>query len=116
MQKKTQSEIELNKKVGSSFRRAREAKHITQAQAAEHLLVTTRHIQRIEKGEGSPSIELFHRMLAYYTLAADAVLNPDIPVSNIQKAQLQYLIDNKCDENDIQVLLATATALKTYKE
>ena len=55
-------------------------------------------------------------MLAYYTLAADAVLNPDMPTSSIQKAQLQYLIDNKCDESDIQVLLATATALKTYKE
>ncbi len=116
MQKKTQQEIELNKKVGASFKKARESKHLTQAQVAEHLLVTTRHIQRIEKGEGSPSIELFHRMLAYYTLAADAVLNPDMSTANIQKAQLQYLIDNKCDEGDIQVLLATATALKTYKE
>lgn len=116
MQKKTQQEIDLNKNVGIVFKRAREAKHVTQAEAAEHLLVTTRHIQRIEKGEGSPSIELFHRMLAYYTLAADSVLNPNMPTESIQKAQLQYLIDHKCDEGDIQVLLATASALKTYKE
>ena len=54
--------MDWGKIVGANIRRLREAKGLTQEQLAGEADIAMRHLGRIERGEGNPTVEMLGKL------------------------------------------------------
>lgn len=102
--------------LGPTIKAARKKKQLTQLELSEELGITPRHLQAIENENQTPSYDLLSRILSYLNIPADIVLNSSERELTLEQEQLLYLIQHKCNQRDIAILLSTAEALVNTKE
>ena len=98
-------------KLGIAIKTTRKEKGLTQMELSEELGITPRYLQAIENENRTPSYDLFFRILSYLDIPLDNIFHTSESNTTPEQAQLLYLIQYKCTEGDISVLLSTAKAL-----
>jgi transcriptional regulator with XRE-family HTH domain len=63
-------------RLGGAIKAARRTKGVTQAQLAERLDITLRHLKAIENSGQKPSYDLLSRIVCELDISADNVFNP----------------------------------------
>lgn len=84
--------------------------HWTQEELAEKLGVSSTYLGDLKRHKGNPSLPLFCKAMRILNLSADDYVYPNGNTNNTTYKQLLRLLTH-CDEHQLQVLLATATAL-----
>lgn len=92
------------------IKNARMDRHWTQEELAEKLSVSSTYLGDLERHKGNPSLPLFCKAMRVLNLSADDYVYPNNNTNNSTYKQLLRLLTH-CDEHQLQVLLATATAL-----
>lgn len=103
-------------KLGAAIKAARKEKHLTQMELSETLGITPRHLQAIENENKTPSYDLLCRIFSYLNISADGILSDGDNSLTTTQEQLIFLIQYRCNEKDVSVLLATAKALLESRE
>lgn len=65
--------------LSSALWKARKARGLTQEKLAEHLGVSTAHVQHIESGNRKPSIQLLFKMARFLDFSLDSLVYEDRP-------------------------------------
>ena len=95
----------------NALKKARKKLHLTQAACAELLDLSVSFEKDLERCRCSPSIENFYHICRTLSISADDCIFPeDSQKTNSTYHELLRLL-SQCDEKDLSVLLATATAL-----
>lgn len=115
----------LSQRLGSTARRARLARGLTQADVAEELGIATEVYGRLERGKMLPSVQTLIRLSVALELSADALLGltpgatPQLVArergpSYDAEARLRPLVRTlrQLDANQLRVLAQVANALK----
>lgn len=102
--------------LGPTIKAARKKKQLTQLELSEELGITPRHLQAIENENQTPSYDLLFRMLSYLNIPADIILNSSKNELTLEQEQLLYLIQHKCNQRDIAILLSTAEVLVNTRD
>lgn len=102
------------KQFGIVLRNARMDKKLTQAELAETLDISLSYLKDLERFRNNPSYEVFEKVIRYFNLSADTVIYPNKNLANDTFHQISRLL-TRCDERQLQVLLATAEALISTK-
>jgi transcriptional regulator with XRE-family HTH domain len=92
------------------IKNARMDLHWTQEELAEKLGVSAPYLGDLERHKNRPSLPLFCKAMRVLNLSADDYVYPNENLNNTTYQQLLRLL-SQCDEYQLQVLLATATAL-----
>lgn len=92
------------------IKNARMDRHWTQEDLAEKLGVSAAYLGDLERHKGRPSLPLFCEAMRVLNLSADDYVYPNGNANNSTYKQLLRLL-TRCNEQQLQVLLATATAL-----
>ena len=87
---------------------ARMDRHWTQEELAEKLGVSPTYLGDLERHKGTPSLSLFCKAMRLLNLSADDYVYPN-GNSDTYKQLLRLL--THCNEHQLQILLATATAM-----
>lgn len=98
------------KQFGIMLKDARKAHNLTQAELAEILNISLPYVKDLERSRSNPSYEMLERIIRYFNLSADAVFYPDRDIADGTREQIERLL-SRCDEQQLQVILATVTAL-----
>lgn len=98
-------------KLGMAIKTARNEMKITQSELADKLNISVRYLQTIENESQTPSYTVLERILEILNIPSSVVFESLGGESSVEKEELLYLINNRCCERDIEVLLATAKAL-----
>ena len=89
---------------------ARMDRHWTQEELAEKLGVSPTYLGDLERHKGTPSLPLFCKAMRLLNLSADDYVYPNGNSENSTYKQLLRLLTH-CNEHQLQILLATATAM-----
>lgn len=92
------------------IKNARMDRHWTQEELAEKLGVSPTYLGDLERHKGTPSLPLFCKTMRLLNLSADDYVYPNKNANNTTYRQLQRLL-TQCSEHQLQILLATTTAL-----
>ena len=92
--------------TGKRIQKLRKTKQMTQEQFAVELNISDRHMRSLEKGEYTPSLDLFVEIAAYFDVTLDFLIR-GITASPREKKLNQYLIHIQ------QVILQVIKALST---
>lgn len=92
------------------IKKGREKKHLTQAQCAELMDCSLSFIKELEICRSSPSIENFYQLCRTLNISADECIFPETQSSNSTYQELLRTL-TMCDESQIRILLATASAM-----
>lgn len=84
--------------------------HWTQEELAEKLGVSATYLGDLERHKGHPSLPLFCKAMRLLNLSADDYVYPNGNANSTTYKQLLRLLTH-CNEHQLQVLLATTTAL-----
>lgn len=98
------------KQFGIVLKNARMDKKLTQAELAEILDISLSYLKDLERFRNNPSYEVFEKVIRYFNLSADTVIYPNQNISNSTYQQIERLL-TRCDEGQLQVILATTEAL-----
>mgnify|MGYP000007091308 FL=1 len=96
--------------LGAAVKDARSKRHLTQAECAELLEVSLSFQKDIERGRFSPSLENFYHICRTLNISADSCIFPYVNTENPVYQELIRIIA-KCNENQLRVLISTASAL-----
>lgn len=103
------------KQFGTVLKNARIDKKLTQAELAEILDISLSYLKDLERFRNNPSYEIFEKVIRYFNLSADAVIYPNRNVGNHTYQQIERLL-TRCDEGQLEVILATTEALLAVSE
>ena len=92
------------------IKNARMDRHWTQDDLAEKLGVSSPYLGDLERHKGGPSLPLFCKAMRVLNLSADDYVYPNRNKDNPTYERLLRLL-TRCNDHQLQVLLATATAL-----
>ncbi len=98
-------------KLGMAIKAARKELKLTQNELADRLNISVRYLQTIENESQTPSYAVLERILEYLNIPSGVIFESLDGEASADKTELLYLINNKCDAREIEVLLATAKAL-----
>ena len=98
-------------KLGMAIKMARKNMKMTQGELAEKLNISVRYLQTIENESQTPSYAVLERILEILDIPSNVVFGTSDEDMYVEKEELLHLINNKCGEHDVKVLLATAKAL-----
>lgn len=98
------------KQFGIVLKNARMDKKLTQAELAEILDISLSYLKDLERFRNNPSYDVFEKVIRYFNLSADTVIYPNQNISNSTYQQIERLL-TRCDEGQLQVILATTEAL-----
>lgn len=99
-----------------AMKKARKKLHLTQATCAELLDHSLSFQKDLERCRCSPSIENFYHICRTLNISADdCIFSEDNQKTNSTYHELLRLL-SLCDEGDLKVLTATATALINEKQ
>jgi transcriptional regulator with XRE-family HTH domain len=105
----------VSDKLGSVIKAARLEKHLTQRQLAERLSITSHYLMSIENKKKIPSCDLLFYIIRELEISADTIFYPEYPHDNVMVGKLRILL-SRCDEKDINVIIATLQSLLENKE
>ena len=105
----------VSDKLGKVIKSARLEKHLTQKQLAERLSITPHYLMSIENKRQIPSCELLFRIIRELEISADTIFYPEYEHDHALVKKLQILL-SRCDEKDINVIIATLQSLLENKE
>lgn len=94
-----------------ALKKARAKKHLTQATCAELLDHSTSFQKDLEGCRCSPSIEGFYQICRTLNISADDCIFSDSNRKTDSTYHTLMRLISQCDENQLKVLTATATAL-----
>jgi transcriptional regulator with XRE-family HTH domain len=103
------------KQFGIVLKNARMDKKLTQAELAETLNISLSYLKDLERFRNSPSYEVFEKVICYFNLSADTVIYPNQNQSNGAYQKIKRLL-TRCDEKQLNVILATTEALLSTNE
>ena len=102
---------ELNfKTIGNRIQQYRIERKMTQEELAEKLSVSPTYLGDLERHKGTPSLSLFCKAMRLLNLSADDYVYPNGNSDSSTYKQLLRLLTH-CNEHQLQILLATATAM-----
>ncbi len=101
------------KRFGTVLKNARMDKKLTQSELAEILDISLSYLKDLERFRNNPSYDVFEKVIRYFNLSADTVIYPDREDTDGTYQKLLRLL-SRCDEGQLQVLLATTEALLTF--
>ena len=102
------------KQFGIVLKNARMDKKLTQEELAEILDISLSYLKDLERFRNNPSYEVFERVIRYFNVSADTIIYPNPNTNNTTYQQIERLL-TRCDEGQLQVILATAEALLSNK-
>ena len=105
----------VSDKLGSIIKSSRLDKHLTQKQLAQRLSITPHYLMSIENKKQIPSCDLLFRIIRELEISADAIFSPEYEHDNVLVGKLRILL-SRCDEKDINVIIATLQSLIENKE
>lgn len=97
-------------KIGTIIKKGRMDLHLTQEELAEKLDISYPYLRDLECHKGTPSLDLFCRIMRTLNLSADDYIHSNENKSSDTYQKLLRLASD-CSEYQLSVLLATATAL-----
>lgn len=103
------------KQFGIVLRNARMDQKLTQAELAENLDISLSYLKDLERFRNNPSFEVFEKVIRYFNLSADAVIYPMRNSADNTYKKLMRLL-TRCDDSQLNVILATAEALLSMSE
>lgn len=103
------------KQFGMVLKNARMDKKLTQAELAEILDISLSYLKDLERFRNSPSYEIFEKVIRYFNLSADTVIYPNQNQSDDTYQKIGRLL-TRCDEGQLNVILATTEALLSVCE
>ena len=103
-------EVMYHKIISSNIKKLRKEAKLSQEELAEKLGVSSTYLGDLERHKGTPSLPLFCKAMRLLNLSADDYVYPNGNRNNSTYKQLLRLLTH-CNEHQLQVLLATATAL-----
>lgn len=95
---------------GSILKEARTKQKLTQSELSERLDISLSYLKDLERSRNNPSYEVFQKIIRYFNLSADAVIYPNYNLGNTTYRKIERLL-TRCNERQLQVILATAEAL-----
>ncbi len=98
------------RQFGIVLKNARIDKKLTQAELAEILDISLSYLKDLERFRNNPSYEVFEKTIRYFNLSADTVIYPNQNHESNTYHKIERLL-NLCDEEQLQVILATTEAL-----
>ena len=99
----------------NALKKARKKQHLTQATCAELLDLSVSFEKDLERCRCSPSIENFYHICRTLSISADdCIFSEDSQKTDDTYHELIRLL-SLCDESNLKVLTATATALINEK-
>ena len=104
----------ISDKLGSVIKSARMDKHLTQKQVAKRLSITPHYLMSIENKQQIPSGDLLFRIIRELEIPADTIFYPEHEHDSAVIKKLQILL-RKCDEQDINAIIATLQSLLQTK-
>lgn len=105
----------VSDKLGSVIKAARLEKHFTQMQLAKRLSISPHYLKAIENKKKIPSCDLLFYIIRELEISADTIFYPEFNQDNKLIEKLRILL-SKCDERDINVIIATLQSLLENKE
>ena len=105
----------VSDKLGKVIKAARLEKHLTQKQLAGRLSITPHYLMSIENKRQIPSCNLLFRIIRELEISADTIFYPEYEHNHALVKKLQILL-SRCDEKDINVIIATLQSLLENKE
>lgn len=105
--------------LGKVAKEARNDMRYSQEKLAELLDVSTRHIRDIETGKKMPSYETLYALITTLGIDANQIFYPEKHMDGNEAARMCRTLErllNLCDTYQLQVLLATASALLNESE
>ena len=103
------------KQFGMVLKNARMDKKLTQAELAEILDISLSYLKDLERFRNSPSYEVFEKVIRYFNLSADMVIYPNQNQDDDTYQKIGRLL-TRCDEGQLEVILATTEALLSASE
>lgn len=103
------------KQFGTVLKNARMDKKLTQAELAERLDISLSYLKDLERFRNNPSYEVFEKVIRYFNLSADTVIYPNRNLDNDTYQKIERML-TRCDEGQLQVILATIEALLSIRE
>ncbi|MCM1083215.1 MAG: helix-turn-helix domain-containing protein [Clostridium sp.] len=103
------------KQFGIVLKDARMSKKLTQAELAEILDISLSYLKDLERFRNNPSYEMFEKVIRYFNLSADTVIYPNKNLFDSTYQQIERLL-TRCNEGQLNVILATTEALLSIKE
>ena len=101
--------------LGSIVKSARLEEHLTQKQLAERLAITPHYLMSIENHQQIPSGELLFRIIRELEIPADTIFYPENEKNHPALEKLQLYL-SRCDEKDVNVIIATLQSLLENKK
>ena len=105
----------VSDKLGSIIKSSRLDKHLTQKQLAQRLSITPHYLMSIENKKQIPSCDLLFRIIRELEISADTIFYPEYEHDNALVGKLRILF-SRCDEKDINVIIATLQSLLENKD
>ena len=105
----------VSKQFGMVLKNARMDKRLTQAELAEILDISLSYLKDLERYRNNPSYEIFEKAIRYFNLSADTVIYPNKNLTNSTYQKIVRLL-TRCDEGQLQVILATTEAILSVSE
>jgi transcriptional regulator with XRE-family HTH domain len=105
----------VSDKLGNVIKLARLEKHLTQKQLAKRLSITSHYLMSIENKQQIPSCDLLFRIIRELEISADTIFYPENEHDHALVGKLRILL-SRCDEKDINVIIATLQSLLENKE
>ena len=93
--------------MGRMIKYAREAKNLTQDDAAIKLNISESFYKQIEQGTGNPSLPNYYTILNFYNLSADSLLFPGISDQNSTANQIIRIL-GRCNDSELRFILGGA--------
>jgi len=88
---------------------------LTQKQLAKRLSITPHYLMSIENKRQIPSCDLLFRIIRELEISADTIFYPEYEHDHALVGKLRILL-SRCDEKDINVIIATLQSLLENKE
>lgn len=98
------------KQFGTVLKNARMDKKLTQAELAEILDISLSYLKDLERFRNNPSYDVFEKVIHYFNISADTVIYPNHNLTDNTYQKIERLL-TRCDEGQLQVILATTEAL-----
>lgn len=95
---------------GNALKNARKENRLTQAELAEKLDISLSYLKDLEYYRSLPSLELFVNVIEMFNLSADDVIHPENNRNSSTYQKIDRLLQ-RCDEAQLNIILATAEAM-----
>jgi len=101
---------------GQAIKKARENRGLTREKVAEIVDLAPRYILSIENTGQHPSLQKLYELVRLFDISVDEYFFPDKSRSKTtQRRQLESILDG-LDDNDLNVVTATAKAIQKNKK